>query len=109
MLKIPPVNQTVLEGDPAFFHCTAQNIETMFVEWYKDNVPLLEMYDLINRSTFGPDGSLTINPTQMSDLGYYTCEVRNQMNDTQNASAFLNVQCKFNTLTAKVVSTPIFF
>lgn len=69
----------------------------MFVEWYKDGVPLLEMYDLINRSTFGPDGSLTILPTQMSDLGYYTCLVRNKANDTQDASAFLNVQCKLGS------------
>ncbi|EAT33261.1 AAEL014457-PA, partial [Aedes aegypti] len=101
LLKIPPVNSTVLEGDPAFFHCTAQNPETMFVEWYKDGVPLLEMYDLINRSTFGPDGSLTILPTQMSDLGYYTCLVRNKANDTQDASAFLNVQ-----YAAKVIFAP---
>lgn len=94
LLKIPPVNQTVLEGDPAFFHCVAQNPDTMFIEWHKDNVPLVEMYDLLHRSTFGPDGSLTINPTQMSDLGIYKCEVRSVLNDTQGATAFLNVQCK---------------
>ncbi|XP_058817731.1 protein borderless isoform X2 [Topomyia yanbarensis] len=101
LLKIPPVNETVLEGDPAFFHCMAQNPETMFVEWYKDNVSLLEMYDLLHRSTFGPDGSLTINPTQMSDLGFFKCRVRNTMNDSQDATAFLNVQYK-----AKVVYAP---
>ncbi|XP_055593072.1 protein borderless isoform X2 [Uranotaenia lowii] len=101
LLKIPPVNSTVMEGDAAFFHCVAQNIETMFIEWYKDNVSLLEMYDLIHRSTFGPDGSLTINPTQMSDLGFYKCVVRNVLNDTQDATAFLNVQYK-----AKVIYAP---
>ena len=66
----------------------------MFVEWYKDNVSLLEYYDLAHRSMMGPDGSLTINPTQMSDLGFFTCEVRNSANDTQSASAYLNVQCE---------------
>ncbi|XP_053694924.1 LOW QUALITY PROTEIN: protein borderless [Sabethes cyaneus] len=101
LLKIPPVNQTVMEGDPAFFHCMAQNPETMFIEWYKDNVSLLQMYDLLHRSNFGPDGSLTINPTQMSDLGFFKCEVRNTMNDTQDATAFLNVQYK-----AKVIYAP---
>ncbi|XP_040167442.1 protein borderless [Anopheles arabiensis] len=101
LLRIPPVNQTVLEGDPAFFHCVVQNPETMFVEWYKDNVSLLEYYDLAHRSMMGPDGSLTINPTQMSDLGFFTCEVRNSANDTQSASAYLNVQYK-----AKVVYAP---
>lgn len=101
LLKIPPVNQTVLEGDPAFFHCTAQNTETMNVFWYKDNTPLFDMYDLINRSMFGPDGSLTINPTQMSDIGFFKCEVRTISNDTQDASAFLNVQYK-----AKVIYAP---
>lgn len=101
LLKIPPVNSTVLEGDPAFFKCLAQNPETMFIDWFKDNVSLLDMYDLMRRSTFGPDGSLMISPTQMSDLGFYKCVVRNHFNDTQDATAFLNVQYK-----AKVIYAP---
>lgn len=31
LLKIPPVNQTVLEYEAAFFHCSVKNTETMFV------------------------------------------------------------------------------
>lgn len=32
LLKIPPVNSTVLEGDPAFFHCQKSDLAMSFCE-----------------------------------------------------------------------------
>uniref|UniRef100_U5ETE2 Putative neuronal cell adhesion molecule n=1 Tax=Corethrella appendiculata TaxID=1370023 RepID=U5ETE2_9DIPT len=101
LIKIPPINETVLEGDPGFFHCVVKNPETMFVTWYKDGTPLEEYHDLAHRSQMGPDGSLMINPTQMSDLGEFECTVRNMLGEEQSANAFLNVQYR-----AKVVYAP---
>lgn len=66
----------------------------MFVTWFKDGMNLAEFISLARRSVIDRDGSLTINPTEMGDLGLYTCKVRNKAGDEQSASAHLNVQCK---------------
>lgn len=95
LLKIPPVNQTVLEHEPAFFHCSVKNPDTMFVEWFKDNKPLIEFHDLASRSVMGADGSLMISPALMTDLGEFRCKVKNLLNDEEEAKAYLNVECKF--------------
>lgn len=63
--------------------------------WYKDGMLLQEIQDLVRRSYMGPDGSLSIDPTMMSDLGEYECKVRNNEGELQTAKAFLNIQCKY--------------
>ena len=95
LMKIPPVNQTVMEYEPAFFHCTVKNPESMFVTWFKDSKPLIEFHDLASRSVMGADGSLLISPALMGDLGVYECRVKNILEEEENAHAYLNVQCKF--------------
>lgn len=62
--------------------------------WYKDGVALTDMHDLVQRSLMGPDGSLSIDPTMMSDLGEYVCVVKNSEGEEQSARAYLNIQCK---------------
>lgn len=96
LLKIPPVNQTVIEYEQAFFHCSVKNIETMFVTWYKDGELLSKFPDLASRSVMGADGSLLITPTLMTDLGVYQCKVRNNVGEEEQVQAYLNVQCEFN-------------
>jgi immunoglobulin superfamily member 9B len=98
LMKIPPVNQTVMEYDSAFFHCTVKNPDTMFVTWYKDNELLSSHQDLSTRTVMGADGSILITPTLMSDLGVYSCRVKNILNQEEFAQAFLNVQCKFHKI-----------
>uniref|UniRef100_A0A336M4A2 CSON009561 protein n=1 Tax=Culicoides sonorensis TaxID=179676 RepID=A0A336M4A2_CULSO len=78
LLKIPPINQTVMEGDPAMFRCIVKNPDTMYVEWFKDNRPLIEYTDLSYRSSMDRDGSILIGNTVMSDLGEYQCKVRSK-------------------------------
>lgn len=74
----------------------------MFVTWYKDGVNLGEYDNLARRSVIDRDGSLTINPTEMGDLGHYKCKVRNQAGEEQSASAYLNIQCKLQVTALQI-------
>lgn len=94
LIKIPPINQTIMEGQTAFFHCVMKKPDISHVTWYKDGSPLLDLHDLSHRSFMGPDGSLSVDPTMMTDLGEYVCIVKNMEGDEQSARAFLNIQCK---------------
>jgi len=105
LMKIPPVNQTVLEYQPALFHCSVKNPDTMFVTWFKDGELLSTFHDLVGRSIMGADGSLLISPTLMTDLGTYECRVKNILNEEEDAHAYLNVQCEgMKALKAKALS-----
>ena len=42
----------------------------------------------------GPDGSLLISTTIMTDLGEFECKIRNLLGEEEKARAYLNVQCK---------------
>lgn len=101
LIKIPPINQTIMEGQTAFFHCAMKYPNISKVTWHKDGVPLNEQQDLERRSRMGPDGSLSIDPTMMSDLGEYECNVKNNDGEVQSAKAYLNIQYK-----AKVIYSP---
>lgn len=94
LIKIPPVNQTIMEGQTAIFHCVMKFPEISTAVWYKDGVPLTEVTDLNKRWYMDKDGTLSIDPTMMSDLGEYVCVVQNNKGEEQTANAFLNIQCK---------------
>lgn len=93
LIRIPPINHTVMEGELAFFHCVTKYPDS-FSNWFKDGIPLTDLYDLNQRSIIGADGSLSINPTEMNDLGEYVCIVKNIDGEQQEARAYLDVQCK---------------
>lgn len=93
MLAIPPINQTVLEGDGAQFTCNPKDQDSM-VNWFKDGMLISDLDDLSQRSTVTIDGTLIIHRTEMSDLGEYECEAINYSGERQRARAYLNVQCK---------------
>lgn len=96
LLKVPPANQTVLEYESAFFHCSAKNPDTTFITWYKDGKLLSTFEDLATRMVMGNDGSILITPTIMTDLGFFECRVKNNLGEVERHSAFLDVQCKFD-------------
>ncbi|KAH1021052.1 hypothetical protein HUJ04_010615 [Dendroctonus ponderosae] len=101
LLAIPPINQTVQEGEEAKFECVVKDITLIRVRWLKDGIALSAYQDLSRRSLLEKDGTLVIHPTDMGDYGEYECEATNQAGDLQKAKAFLNVQYK-----AKVVYAP---
>lgn len=92
---MPPINKTILEGDEAQFVCLTKDPD-MKVAWYKDEIPLKEYHDLVQRTWITEEGTLVIRPTDMGDLGEYECEVVNIDGEKQTARAFLDVQCNNN-------------
>ncbi|XP_023287560.1 protein borderless isoform X2 [Orussus abietinus] len=100
LLTVPPVNKTVMEGESVSFDCTTKEA-TSIVTWFRDGIQISELEDLRDRVSVAHDGALTIDPTDMGDLGEYGCVVTNVHGEHQNASAFLNVQYK-----AKVIYAP---
>ncbi|XP_058803562.1 protein borderless isoform X2 [Phymastichus coffea] len=100
LLAIPPINKTIMESDSVSFDCVAKNNKST-ITWYREGVEIMKQQDLRERVTISSDGSLSINPTFMGDLGEYSCTVQNEYGETQSASAYLNVQYK-----AKVIYAP---
>lgn len=82
-----------MEKETALFPCIIKEANASVI-WYKDGIPISNISDLAQRSWLNQNGSLTIKPTIMGDLGEYTCEVINSTGFTQMASAYLDVQCE---------------
>lgn len=102
LLAVPPINKTVLEGEEAQFDCLAKDL-TVKIKWFKDNIPLEEYHDLMQRSWITKDNTLVIHPTDLGDYGEYECEASNDIGEKQLTRAFLNVQCNFSLLYLFVV------
>ena len=76
-----PVNQTVVEGDQATFHCAATGNPTPTIKWIKDG-KTVETGDTLSFET------------KRNYSGKYWCLAVNGLNSTANASAYLDVQCE---------------
>ncbi|KAF5301468.1 hypothetical protein FQA39_LY02197 [Lamprigera yunnana] len=100
LLEIPPINQTVMEGEDVHFTCITRELGVE-IRWFKDGIPISELDNIYRRSKIDNEGSLTIRSTEMGDLGEYLCEAVNYLKESQSAKAYLNVQYK-----AKVIYTP---
>ncbi|XP_068085306.1 protein borderless isoform X2 [Anabrus simplex] len=101
LLNTPPINQTTLEGGRAHFPCIIKNNSGAMVTWFKDGVELSSLEGMEGRYVVEDDGSLTIEPTDMTDPGEYLCVAQNLQGNKQTAGAFLDVQYK-----AKVIYSP---
>ncbi|KAK9507378.1 hypothetical protein O3M35_007251 [Rhynocoris fuscipes] len=99
LLRTPPMNQTVFEGESVTLECASKD-ESARVVWYKDGLALGPI-GVGQRRKVSPTGSLTISQAHPDDLGMYKCEVISEPGQTQSASAYLNVKYK-----ARVVYTP---
>lgn len=80
-----PTNQTVTEGNTATFYCSASGIPSPAITWIKDE------------RVVGRGEILTIE-TRKDHSGEYLCVADNGLSDTANASAYLDVQCKYETI-----------
>ncbi|KAK9870179.1 hypothetical protein WA026_006266 [Henosepilachna vigintioctopunctata] len=99
LLQVPPINQTVMEGEEVRLTCLPKDNE-MKVIWYKDGNPIKEYREMTHRTWIEQDGTLTIKPTEMGDYGEYECEVVHNSGERQSARAFLDVQFKAKVLFA---------
>ena len=81
-LTTVPTDQTIIEDAIAAFHCVATGNPKPKITWIKDGVTVT-----------------TGNPLSLQakrDLsGKYWCSADNGLNSTVNASAYLDVQCKY--------------
>ena len=77
-----PRDQTVVEGDKSTFHCMATGNPTPNIVWLKDGKTVAT----------GDTLSFTVNGNQS---GRYWCSAENGLGGKRNASALLDVQCKF--------------
>ncbi|XP_022229449.2 protein turtle isoform X8 [Drosophila obscura] len=101
-IRVPPTNQTKLEGEKVIFSCEAKAMPgNVTVRWFREGSPVREVASLETRVTIRKDGSLIINPIKPDDSGQYLCEVTNGIGDPQSASAYLSVEYP-----AKVTFTP---
>lgn len=92
-MAVPPVNETIMEGNPVTLKCVSKHPNS-FVTWYKDNKVLNVGREFADRFQQSQEGSLNILTAEMKDSGYYSCEVANDVGEKQSAGAYLNVQCK---------------
>ena len=80
-----PSNQILIENEILRFHCTAIGNPVPKIKWIKDGKTLTEG-DIL---TFG-----AIRNTS----GQYWCSAENGLGLTANASAYLDVQCRYSCI-----------
>ena len=83
-INVRPTGKTVTEGDIAAFHCTATGNPAPEITWFKDG-------KIVGQ---GETHSLMASRNQS---GKYWCLADNGLNISVNASADLDVQCKYRT------------
>lgn len=95
LMRIPPLNITVMEGDIAMLPCVMKYPNDSHVTWFKDGKNIIDLPHLWSRANMNLDGNLTIEEANMMDLGHYECVVQKWDGDQQSASAYINVQCEY--------------
>ena len=81
-LTTRPSNLTLVEGDEATFLCSATGNPTPKMTWIKDG------------KTVGSGETLRFTANR-NQSGKYWCLAENGFNSTANASAYLDVHCKY--------------
>ena len=80
-----PSKQTIKEGSKVTFHCAASGNPVPDIKWIKDDTDV------------GEGEALTFDALR-NRSGEYWCMADNGINDTANASAYLDVQCKYDAV-----------
>lgn len=81
-LTTEPVNQAIVEGAMATFYCTASGYPNPKITWTKDGKVVVT-------------GDTLSFESNRNHSGKYWCSADNGLNVTVNASALLNVLCKY--------------
>ncbi|XP_045029173.1 neogenin isoform X4 [Daphnia magna] len=86
--ELEPKDVAVRVGDTARFNCLVMATPAAYVRWLKDDLPLnIEPARMI----ILPSGALELEQVQLSDQGYYRCNVSNEDKYRISAEAKLNV------------------
>ena len=99
MITKRPKNATVQEGQGAEMSCEGKaNPENVTVRWYKDGIAVKSTTGLDRRTAVKKDGTLVFAKVEAEDQGRYTCEVTNGIGTPIAASAYLGVECEWNSI-----------
>jgi len=96
VLTETPTEQTITEGEKATFQCTASGNPAPKIKWVKDD------------SIVGAGETLTFDAVR-DNSGEYWCVAENGFSDTANASAYLDVQCKYEFVVILICQEDYFF
>ena len=79
-----PTDQTIMENKEFTFNCTASGNPTPKITWIKDGKTVVE-------------GDKLKRKAHRSHTGRYWCLAENGLDVSANASAYLDVQCKYGS------------
>ena len=86
-----PANKTINEKETVTFTCIVSGNPTPTITWFRGG------------QTTGIGKTLSF-PVFRNQSGYYLCVAYNDLNVTLNASAYLEVHCKFTSVSEEVSS-----
>ncbi|MFN0137576.1 MAG: immunoglobulin domain-containing protein [Phycisphaerae bacterium] len=98
-----PVDAFVCEGGTTVFAVTATGSPAPTYEWRRNNVALINGNGFSGVST----DTLTINPVESGDAGFYTCFVSNSNGNDLSAAATLTVNTSAQITTEPAPSTTL--
>jgi len=100
VINVGVVDQTVNEGDTAFFTCQATGTPIPKISWYLKGAPVMTsniMKYMISELLLNPttkNNTLKILTVSSSDIGTYTCNATN-IDSSDTSSGILTVNGKF--------------
>ncbi|XP_064650617.1 uncharacterized protein LOC135502063 [Lineus longissimus] len=99
-----PKNASAREGQRIKFSCKSEAFPSNITyRWFKDNVDIQLLDNLLSRTTIYADGGLLISMLTKTDSGWYKCRPTNGMGMAPEAQGYLNV-----TYVPRVLSMPAF-
>ena len=96
----PPKNTTASEGSRVKLTCNAEGFpNNITYRWFKNNKDIQSVPGLMARAGVYADGSFVISSVIKQDTGWYKCRPSNGLGPPPEAQAYLNITCKYHTLT----------
>ena len=94
-MLIQPRNVSVTESEKLVLKCGGLGQPIFDIMWYKNNELITSPFtNFTNGNTNSRNGSLIIPATNITDEGFYTCVLKNDLGSVTSMAAWIDVQCK---------------